>query len=136
MFEDSGRYFGRREPRVNSQGRPCLDYHIFKTKKIGAISYIVIKEKTLFYHFICLALRDIFVTTTFGDIVSFCCLGKTSRAFSRERTTFSIANFDYKTIQDFTRKQCQLKSADQANTHTHTDRTTALPYTHAYAWLG
>ena len=64
--------------------------------------------------------RDIFVTTTFGDIVSFCCLRKTSQAFSRERTTFSIANFDYKTIQDFTRKQCQLKSTDQVNTHTHT----------------
>ena len=45
----------RREPSVNSQGRPCLDYHIFKTKKIGAISYIVIEEKILFYHFICLA---------------------------------------------------------------------------------
>ena len=71
--------------------------------------------------------RDIFVTTTFGDIVSFCCLGKTSQAFSRERTTFSIANFDYKTIQDFTRKQCQLKSADQANTHTHTHTQTERP---------
>uniref|UniRef100_A0A1X7UVW3 Secreted protein n=1 Tax=Amphimedon queenslandica TaxID=400682 RepID=A0A1X7UVW3_AMPQE len=49
--------------------------------------------------------KDIFVPTTFGDIVSFLYLGKT-------------ASFDYKAIHDFTRQQCQLKSGDQANTQT------------------
>uniref|UniRef100_A0A1X7TGH1 Uncharacterized protein n=1 Tax=Amphimedon queenslandica TaxID=400682 RepID=A0A1X7TGH1_AMPQE len=49
--------------------------------------------------------KDIFAPTTFGDIVSFLCLGKTT-------------SFDYKAIQDFTRKQYQLKSGGQANTQT------------------
>ena len=53
MFKDSGCYFRRREPRLNSQGMPCLGYHILKTKMIGVNPLILMKEKALLYCFIC-----------------------------------------------------------------------------------
>ena len=47
---------------------------------------------------------------------------KTKEAFPRQRITFLRSSVDYKILQDFTRKQCQLKNGVQANTHTHTHR--------------
>ena len=74
--------------------------------------------------------RDIFVTTTFGDIVSFCCLGKTSQAFSRDRTTFSIANFDYKTPGFHKKAVSAQKCRSSEHTHTHTDSYPRFTPTH------
>ena len=55
---------------------------------------------------------------TIGKILSFSCLGKDKASISKtENNFFSRSSVDYKTLQDFTRKQCNLKSGVQANTH-------------------
>ena len=64
--------------------------------------------------------RANFIPTIFVVFASFFCLGKDKRSISKIENNFFKIHVDYKTLQDFTRKQCQLKSRVQANTHTHT----------------